>query len=93
MLSPLTVIHTGSYLCVEVWKNFESQNRMLNVTKWSDSMPCYLNREIITLLSTLGVKDEVFEAMQMEQPCLLGKMLTNRDASLKVLEILNVLKY
>ena len=70
-------------------EKFESQNRMLNVTKWSDSMPCYLNREIITLLSTLGVKDEVFEAMQKEQLCLLGKMLTNRDASLKVLEILN----
>nr|POF00746.1 rna-dependent rna polymerase 2 [Quercus suber] len=70
-------------------EKFESQNRMLNVTKWSDSMPCYLNREIIALLSTLGVKDEVFEAMQIEQLCLLGKMLTNRDASLKVLEILN----
>ncbi|KAK7861470.1 rna-dependent rna polymerase 2 [Quercus suber] len=61
-------------LCKSMEK-FESQNRMLNVTKWSDSMPCYLNQEIITLLSTLGVKDEVFEAMQMEQLCLLGKML------------------
>jgi RNA-dependent RNA polymerase len=68
---------------------FESKNRMLNVTKWSESMPCYLNREIISLLSTLGVKDEVFEAMQKEQLCLLGKMLTNREAALKVLESLN----
>ena len=70
-------------------EKFESKNRMLNVTKWSDSMPCYLNREIITLLSTLGVKDEAFEAMQKEQLCLLGKMLTNREAAIKVLQILN----
>ncbi|GER34087.1 RNA-dependent RNA polymerase 2 [Striga asiatica] len=31
---------------------FESDNCMLNVTKWSESQSCYLNREIITLLST-----------------------------------------
>jgi RNA-dependent RNA polymerase len=68
---------------------FESQNRMLNVTKWSDSMPCYLNREIISLLSTLGVEDEVFEAMQQEQLCLLHKMLTSREAALNALESLN----
>jgi RNA-dependent RNA polymerase len=68
---------------------FESENRMLNVTKWSDSMPCYLNREIISLLSTLGVEDEVFEAMQQEQLCLLRKMLTSREAALNVLESLN----
>ncbi|KAJ0105846.1 hypothetical protein Patl1_17999 [Pistacia atlantica] len=68
---------------------FESKNRMLNVTKWSDSMPCFLNREIIILLSTLGIKDEVFEAMQQEQLHLLGKMLTNREAALDVLQKLS----
>lgn len=65
---------------------FESKNRMLNVTKWTDSMPCFLNREIISLLSTLGIKDEVFEARQHEQLLLLGKMLTNREAALDVLQ-------
>ncbi|CAL0306822.1 unnamed protein product [Lupinus luteus] len=64
---------------------FESNNRMLCVTKWSDSMPCFLNREIISLLSTLGVKDEVFLAMQQEQLSLLGKMLTDSEAALDVL--------
>lgn len=68
---------------------FESNNRMLNVTKWSDSMPCYLNREIVTLLSTLGVKDEALEALQREQLNLLGKMRTNKEAALNVLENLN----
>ncbi|KAM1295499.1 hypothetical protein ACFX2H_015291 [Malus domestica] len=65
---------------------FESKNRMLNVTKWTDSSPCYLNREIIILMSTLGVKDETFEALQEEQLRLLGKMRTERAAALNVLE-------
>lgn len=66
---------------------FESSNRMLNVTKWSVSMPCYLNREIVSLLSTLGVEDTVFEEMQHEQMRLLDKMLTNREAALEVLDM------
>ncbi|EEF52033.1 RNA-dependent RNA polymerase, putative [Ricinus communis] len=65
---------------------FESENRMLNVTKWSESMPCYLNREIITLLTTLGVKDEIFEGLQQQQLQLLNRMLTNRESALNVLE-------
>ncbi|XP_052182368.1 RNA-dependent RNA polymerase 2 [Diospyros lotus] len=68
---------------------FESKNRMLNVTKWSDSMPCYLNREIISLLSTLGVEDQAFEAMQDQQLRLLDKMLISREAALGVLESMN----
>ncbi|KAK1565007.1 hypothetical protein Q3G72_016739 [Acer saccharum] len=67
---------------------FESKNRMLNVTKWSESMPCFLNREIISLLSTLRIKDEVFESMQQKQLCLLGQMMTNRGAALGVLQSL-----
>ncbi|KAH6797448.1 RNA-dependent RNA polymerase 2 [Perilla frutescens var. hirtella] len=65
---------------------FESTNCMLNITKWSESQPCYLNREIITLLSTLGVADGVFLAMQEQQLQLLGRMLTNAKAALNVLE-------
>ncbi|OMO59796.1 RNA-dependent RNA polymerase, eukaryotic-type [Corchorus olitorius] len=65
---------------------FDSRVRMLNVTKWSESMPCFLNREIVALLSTLGVKDEVLEKLQEEQLCVLGKMLTNREAALDALQ-------
>lgn len=65
---------------------FESKNRMLNVAKWSEAMPCYLNREIITLLSTLGVRDQVFIDMQNDQMNVLGKMLTDREAALRVLD-------
>ena len=52
-------------------------------------MPCFLNREIISLLSTLGVKDEVLLAMQHDQLDLLGRMLTDSKAALEVLESLN----
>ncbi|XP_043725101.1 RNA-dependent RNA polymerase 2 [Telopea speciosissima] len=65
---------------------FHSKDRMLNVTSWSESMPCYLNREIISLLSTLGIEDEKFEQMQREQIRLLDEMLTNREAALVVLD-------
>lgn len=65
---------------------FESKNRMLNITKWSDAMPCYLNREIVILLSTLGVEDKAFEDLLDNHLCLLGKMLTTNEAALDVLE-------
>lgn len=68
---------------------FESKSRMLNINKWSESMPCFLNREIITLLSTLGVEDEAFEALQQDQLSLLAEMLNNRVAALNVLESLS----
>ncbi|KAK4394629.1 RNA-dependent RNA polymerase 2 [Sesamum angolense] len=70
----------------ESMRKFESNNYMLNITKWSESQSCYLNREIITLLSTLGVEDRVFLAMQDEQLQHLGKMLTKKEAALNVLE-------
>eukprot|EP00268_Persea_americana_P039530 TRINITY_DN3910_c0_g1_i9.p1 TRINITY_DN3910_c0_g1~~TRINITY_DN3910_c0_g1_i9.p1 ORF type:complete len:976 (+),score=148.08 TRINITY_DN3910_c0_g1_i9:410-3337(+) len=65
---------------------FDSKNTMLCITKWSESMPSYLNREIVCLLSTLGIADENFELIQGEQMRLLDGMLTNRDMALNVLE-------
>ncbi|GFP95460.1 RNA-dependent RNA polymerase 2 [Phtheirospermum japonicum] len=65
---------------------FDSKNCMLNITKWSESQACYLNREIITLLSTLGVEDEVFLAMQEVQLQKLGGILTDNEAAINVLE-------
>jgi RNA-dependent RNA polymerase len=40
---------------------YKSQNIKLDVLAWSKYQPCFLNRQIITLLSSLGVKDRVFE--------------------------------
>ncbi|KAK9930039.1 hypothetical protein M0R45_027098 [Rubus argutus] len=46
---------------------FNSQNTKLDVLLWSRYLPCFLNRELITLLSTLGVQDHVFEKKQNRQ--------------------------
>ncbi|XP_030506741.2 probable RNA-dependent RNA polymerase 1 [Cannabis sativa] len=43
---------------------YKSENKKLDVLAWSKYQPCYLNRQVITLLSTLGVKDHVFKKMQ-----------------------------
>ncbi|KAF5192763.1 RNA-dependent RNA polymerase [Thalictrum thalictroides] len=66
-------------------RKFDSNNIMLNVASCSKLLPCYLNREIIILLSTLGIEDEKFEAMLHEQICLLHKMLSNKEAARNVL--------
>ena len=50
-------------------------------------MPCYLNREIVTLLSTLAFLD-----LELDQMGLLGLMLTERESALTVFESLNGVK-
>ncbi|CAJ1932682.1 unnamed protein product [Sphenostylis stenocarpa] len=45
---------------------YKSEYAKLDVLAWSKYKPCYLNRQIITLLSTLGVKDGVFRKKQRE---------------------------
>lgn len=66
-------------------KKFESKSRMFNVTSWSKPQPSYMNREIISLLSTLGIRDEIFELMQQDDMRELDEMLNNREAALSVL--------
>lgn len=45
---------------------YASSNIGLDVLAWSKYQPCYLNRQVISLLSSLGVKDHVFEKIQRE---------------------------
>lgn len=66
-------------------KKFESKSTMLNITNWSKSQPCYVNREIISLLSTLGIKDETFLSMQQDDMHESDEMLTNKEVALSVL--------
>ncbi|KFK22402.1 hypothetical protein AALP_AAs59355U000100, partial [Arabis alpina] len=58
-------------------RKFESENTKLDVLAWSKYQPCYLNRQLITLLSTLGVKDNVFEKKQREVVEKLDAILTD----------------
>ncbi|KAG8082288.1 hypothetical protein GUJ93_ZPchr0014g47075 [Zizania palustris] len=66
-------------------KKFESESRMLSITSWSKSQPCYVNREIISLLSTLGIRDEIFLAMQQDDMHETEEMLDNKEVALSVL--------
>ncbi|KAB1205839.1 RNA-dependent RNA polymerase 1 [Morella rubra] len=67
---------------------YESQNTTLDVLAWSKFQPCFLNRQIITLLSDLGVRDQVFEEMQKKAINQLNDMLTDSLEAQKALELM-----
>ena len=77
---------------------YQSENKKLDVLAWSKYQPCFLNRQLITLLSTLGVKDHVFERKQKEAVTRLDAILTDplrAQNELQLMfpgEITNVLK-
>ena len=57
-LGPNTVLYRESQ------KKFESDDTALNIISVSNFKEGYLNRQFIILLSTLGVKDKIFENIQ-----------------------------
>ncbi|GMY05817.1 probable RNA-dependent RNA polymerase 1 [Fagus crenata] len=65
---------------------YKSKNIKLDVLAWSKYQPCFLNRQIITLLSYLGVKDRVFEKRQKETINQLNAMLTDPLIAQEALE-------
>ncbi|KAJ4961449.1 hypothetical protein NE237_021359 [Protea cynaroides] len=77
---------------------FESQNTTLDVLAWSKYQPCFLNRQLITLLSTLGVKDRIFLEKQKQAVDELDAILTDPLRAQEALELMpsgensNVLK-
>ncbi|XP_030447809.1 probable RNA-dependent RNA polymerase 1 [Syzygium oleosum] len=68
---------------------YESSNTKLDVLAWSRYQPCFLNRQIITLLSTLGVKDHIFERKQREALCQLDAILTDPLVAQHALELMS----
>ncbi|XP_057777391.1 probable RNA-dependent RNA polymerase 1 [Salvia miltiorrhiza] len=56
---------------------YQSDNTKLDVLSWSKYQPCFMNRQIITLLSTLGVRDHVFEKKQREAVTQLDDILVD----------------
>mmetsp|Transcript_21088 Transcript_21088/g.29567 ORF Transcript_21088/g.29567 Transcript_21088/m.29567 type:complete len:579 (-) Transcript_21088:47-1783(-) len=58
----------------------------LEIITWSKAMPCYLNRQIISILSTLGVENSVFEKMQRRMLNELDQMLKDKTTAIKLLE-------
>ncbi|CAI9272085.1 unnamed protein product [Lactuca saligna] len=68
---------------------FESQNTKLDILAISKYQPCYMNRQLITLLSTLGVKDHVFEKKQKEVVDLLDAVLREPMKAQEALELMS----
>lgn len=69
-------------------KKYESQNIELDVLSWSKYQPCFLNRQLITLLSTLGVKDNVFEKKQSEAVSQLDAILVDPLKAQEALDLM-----
>ncbi|XP_048136370.1 probable RNA-dependent RNA polymerase 1 isoform X2 [Rhodamnia argentea] len=68
---------------------YESDNTKLDVLAWSRYQPCFLNRQIITLLSTLGVEDHIFERKQREALSQLDAILTDPLAAQRALVLMS----
>ncbi|KAL8035382.1 hypothetical protein ABFX02_12G093300 [Erythranthe guttata] len=68
---------------------YQSDNTKLDVLAWSKYQPCFLNRQIITLLSTLGVKDHVFEKRQREAVAQLDDVLIDPMRAQEALDLMS----
>ncbi|PON39267.1 RNA-dependent RNA polymerase-type [Trema orientale] len=68
---------------------FESEHTKLDVLAHSKFQPCYLNRQLITLLSTLGVEDRAFEKKQKEAVEQLDAILTDLLRAQEALDLMS----
>ncbi|KAH9320928.1 hypothetical protein KI387_015567, partial [Taxus chinensis] len=68
---------------------YRSDDTNLDVLSWSKFRPCFLNRQIISLLSTLGVKDRNFEKLQEKAVEDLDRVLTDQAKALDILQIMS----
>ncbi|KAK1416231.1 hypothetical protein QVD17_32020 [Tagetes erecta] len=68
---------------------FESHNTKLDVLAVSKYQPCYMNRQLITLLSTLGVRDHIFEKKQREAVFLLDSILRDPMKAEEALDLMS----
>ncbi|XP_038875555.1 probable RNA-dependent RNA polymerase 1 [Benincasa hispida] len=68
---------------------YMSLDTQLDVLLWSKYQPCFLNRQVINLLSTLGIKDRVFVKKQKEAIDQLDSILEDPSKALEVLELMS----
>ena len=66
---------------------FSSKHIGLEILNWARFLPCYLNRQIISLLSTLGIQDQVFENLQDRVVTQLDAMIEDPVVALEVLQV------
>uniref|UniRef100_A0ACD5VBE7 Uncharacterized protein n=1 Tax=Avena sativa TaxID=4498 RepID=A0ACD5VBE7_AVESA len=65
-------------------RKFESNHSVLEVVGWTRFQPGFLNRQIILLLSSLEVSDDIFSQMQESMLCNLNKILSDSDVAFEV---------
>ncbi|KAE8654455.1 RNA-dependent RNA polymerase 1 [Hibiscus syriacus] len=70
----------------ESMQKFDADSTSLDVLSWSKLHPCYLNRQIIILMSTLGVKDSVFEMKQKEFLAQLDAILVDPEKAREAMD-------
>ncbi|GBB88560.1 hypothetical protein RclHR1_01510011 [Rhizophagus clarus] len=77
----------GDQICVRPSQyKFESNHNILEVIRCSAFIPAYLNRQAITLLSTLGVPDNVFIEMKDLQVNELNKIFDDEKTAINLLQ-------
>ncbi|KAE8654453.1 RNA-dependent RNA polymerase 1 [Hibiscus syriacus] len=67
-------------------QKFDADSTSLDVSSWSKLHPCYLNRQIIILMSTLGAKDNVFEMKQKEFLAQLDAILVDPEKAREAMD-------
>ncbi|KAM0829916.1 hypothetical protein ACQ4PT_066568 [Festuca glaucescens] len=65
-------------------RKFESSHSVLEVVGWTKFQPGFLNRQIIVLMSSLQVSDDIFSQMQESMLCTLNKILSDSDVAFEV---------
>ncbi|KAK9729654.1 hypothetical protein K7432_000167 [Basidiobolus ranarum] len=68
-------------------KKFNSDHRALEIIKTAEFMPAYLNRQVIVLLTTLGVPDSVFIALQEAYLREMEEIIHDEVLALKILAL------
>ncbi|KAJ0099035.1 hypothetical protein Patl1_19784 [Pistacia atlantica] len=68
---------------------YESDSTSLDILENSKYQSYFLNRQLITLLSTLGIKDDVFERKQREAIAQLDAILTDPSRALEALGLMS----
>ncbi|KXS22224.1 RdRP-domain-containing protein [Gonapodya prolifera JEL478] len=78
--------HFGDTVCYRAsQEKFPSEHSVLEVCQPARKFPAYLNRQLITLLSTLGVPDDVFINLQRSYSTDLSKLLSDAGRAQRVL--------
>ncbi|CAM6099682.1 unnamed protein product [Calypogeia fissa] len=67
-------------------RKFDAPHMSLEVLAWTKPLPCHLNRQVISLLSTLGVKDSAFINLQNQIVSKYENMLEDDAVAKKILQ-------